>query len=76
MAKFYKIQEAGSLNKEKTVIDLEKIQLIKQNGVQYLVAFQPPIGLTISKEEYQKLLPYLEIVNKDEADVKPSKIQL
>ena len=76
MAKFYKIQEAGSLNKEKTVIDLEKIHLIKKNGSQYVVAFQPPMAIAISKEEYQKLLPYLELVNKDEDDVSSSKIQL
>lgn len=76
MAKFYKIQEAGSLNKEKIVIDLEKIYLIKRNGSQYVVAFQPPMAIAITKEEYEKLLPYLELINKDEDDVKPSKIQL
>lgn len=76
MAKFYKIQEAGSLNKEKLVIDLEKIHLIKRNGSQYIVAFQPPMAIAITKEEYQKLLPYLELLNEDEDDVKPSKIQL
>lgn len=76
MAKFYKIQEAGSLNKEKLVIDLEKIHLIKRNGIQYVVAFQPPMAIAITKEEYQKLLPYLELLNEDEDDVKPSKIQL
>ena len=76
MAKFYKIQEAGSLNKEKIVIDLEKIYLIKRNGSQYVVAFQPPMAIAITKEEYEKLLPYLELINKDKDDVKPSKIQL
>ena len=76
MAKFYKMQEAGSLNKEKIVIDLEKIHLIKRNGSQYFVAFQPPMAIAITKEEYQKLLPYLEVVNKDEDEVSSSKIQL
>ena len=76
MAKFYKIQEAGSLNKEKIVIDLEKIHLIKRNGSQYIVAFQPPMAIAITKEEYQKLLPYLELLNQDEEDVSSNKIQL
>lgn len=76
MAKFYKIQEAGSLNKEKIVIDLEKIHIIKRNGSQYVVAFQPPMAIAITKEEYQKLLPYLGLLNKDEDEVSSNKIQL